>query len=182
MLIAERFYLIRIWHGKCIDLWIAKERRIECKRAPPSPKTDMSLTSMRCDSYTHPSSGGPISSYITSWTQLSSLPNDSWWPCSPMPPWQHISWRGIFVQRRYVATPPNLYPTPCLCRNTHAVPPGSHVTPDIIEREAPCSGETLTHRIYEGEIFRAGLKFWRLVSSISTFESPVLEERKQGVD
>ena len=138
MLIAERFYLIRIWHGKCIDLWIAKERRIECKRAPPSPKTDMSLTSMRCDSYTHPSSGGPISSYITSWTQLSSLPNDSWWPCSPMPPWQHISWRGIFVQRRYVATPPNLYPTPCLCRNTHAVPPGSHVTPDIIEREAPC--------------------------------------------
>lgn len=130
--------LIRIWHGKCIDLWIAKERRIECKRAPPSPKTDMSRTSMRCDSYTHPSSGGPISSYITSWTQLSSLPNDSWWPCSPMPPWQHISWRGIFVQRRYVATPPNLYPTPCLCRNTHAVPPGSHVTPDIIEREAPC--------------------------------------------
>ena len=23
----------RIWHGKCIDLWIAIERRIECKRA-----------------------------------------------------------------------------------------------------------------------------------------------------
>ena len=44
------------------------------------------------------------------------------------------------------------------------------------------SGETLTHRIYEGEIFRAGLKFWRLVSSISIFESPPLDERKQGVD
>ena len=44
------------------------------------------------------------------------------------------------------------------------------------------SGETLIHRIYEGEIFRAGLKFWRLVSSISIFESPPLDERKQGVD
>ena len=30
--------------------------------------------------------------------------------------------------------PPNLYPAPCLCRNTHALTPGSRVTPDIGEQ------------------------------------------------
>ena len=123
-----------------------------------------------------------ISPAELSWVHFPMTADDPALPCHP----DNTSPDGEYLYSGDTSPHPQICIPPPVCVETPTLSHQEAMWHQISLNGKPpaggISGETLTNRIHEGEIFRAGLKFWRLVSSISTFKSPALDERKQGVD